>query len=232
MSSTMPLLPHRRSLILGTLAGVAASGLARAAEPAQKLDFDRVVVVNTLGGLENPNAPPTAEEEKSQVIVRLSPHSIDAQAIADLHASGTTAVNITVGHVSGSADPFEYTVAEIGRWQTWLREHPADFMPVFRAQDILQAKAQKKIGLIFGFQNALMLGDKPERVDLFGDLGVRIVQLTYNPANQIGDGSTASANHGLSAIGRQMVERLNQRRLLMDLSHSGQNTCLDAARAS
>ena len=77
-----------------------------------------------------------------------------------------------------------------------------------------------------------MLGTKPERVDLFADLGVRVIQLTYNPANQLGDGSMAPGNRGLTPLGHEVVERLNANRVMVDLSHSGQKTCLDAARAS
>jgi len=77
-----------------------------------------------------------------------------------------------------------------------------------------------------------MLGNDAGRTALFADLGVRIIQLTYNPANALGDGSAAAGNHGLTPFGRQIVAQLNRNRIIVDLSHSGQNTCLDAARAS
>ena len=70
------------------------------------------------------------------------------------------------------------------------------------------------------------------RVETFADLGVRVIQLTYNPANSLGDGSMAPQNRGLTPFGREVVERLNAARLMVDLSHSGERTCLDAARAS
>ena len=77
-----------------------------------------------------------------------------------------------------------------------------------------------------------MMGTDASRVDAFADLGVRVIQLTYNPANSLGDGSMAPGNHGLTAFGREVVERLNLNKVMVDLSHSGQQTCLDAARAS
>ncbi len=105
-------------------------------------------------------------------------------------------------------------------------------MKVLTAADILQAKSEGRIGIIYGFQNAAMMGDKVDRVDIFADLGVRVIQLTYNPANQLGDGSMAPENRGLTPFGREVVERLNAKRLMVDLSHSGERTCLDAARVS
>src|SRR5690606_36648088 len=77
-----------------------------------------------------------------------------------------------------------------------------------------------------------MVGDNLDRIDVFNDLGVRIIQLTYNPANHIGDGSMAPQNRGLTPFGRQVVERLNDARIMVDLLHSGQNTCLEAAKIS
>jgi membrane dipeptidase len=103
---------------------------------------------------------------------------------------------------------------------------------VYKAEDILRARAERRIGIIYGFQNAAMLGSDVKRVDLFANLGVRVIQLTYNPANALGDGSMAPANRGLTPFGRDVVERLNALRLMVDLSHSGQRTCLEAAQAS
>jgi membrane dipeptidase len=61
---------------------------------------------------------------------------------------------------------------------------------------------------------------------------VRVIQLTYNPANQLGGGSMAPETMGLTPFGREVVERLNAQRVMVDLSHSGRQTCLDAARFS
>src|SRR3546814_11575822 len=77
-----------------------------------------------------------------------------------------------------------------------------------------------------------MMGDDATRADIFADLGVRVIQLTYNPGNQLGDGSMAPQNRGLSPFGREVIERLNANRIMVDLSHSGERTCLEAAAHS
>ncbi len=124
------------------------------------------------------------------------------------------------------------TIQQIGVWDRIVRTHPKDLLKVETAADILRAKREGRIGIIFGFQNAAQVGDKLDRIDTFADLGVRVIQLTYNPANQIGDGSMAPGNRGLTPFGREVVARLNRNRVMVDLSHSGEQTCLDAARAS
>jgi len=61
---------------------------------------------------------------------------------------------------------------------------------------------------------------------------VRVFQLTYNPANLLGDGSMAPDNRGITDLGRAVIERCNANRVMVDLSHSGERTCLEAAAAS
>jgi len=213
----------------GLLATGAASVAAAPAGAASKRAKTRPVIVNALGGLENPNLdltrPPGAPAQTDKP-------DVDARAIADAKAAGLSAVNITLGYVAGPMDPYEYTIETIGTWDRILRDHPADLIKVDRAVDILKARDEGKIGVIYGFQNAVQIGDKLERIDTFGDLGVGVIQLTYNPANTLGDGSMATENRGLTPFGRQVVERLNANRIMVDLSHSGEHTCLDAIAAS
>ncbi|HEY2623390.1 MAG TPA: membrane dipeptidase [Dyella sp.] len=182
---------------------------------------DGGIIINALGGLDDPN------RGSDGLVPELTP-----RVLAEAHASGLTAVNITLGYVSGPDDPFEACVRDIAATDALVRQHDRDVMKVLSAADIRRAKAEKKVGLIYGFQNGAMMGNDAKRVDIFADLGVRVFQLTYNPANQLGDGSMAAQNRGLTPFGREVVARLNARHVMVDLSHSGEQTCLDAARAS
>lgn len=212
----------RRALLAAAAAAPAMMSEAAAQTGASR--WRGALTINTLGGLGNPNtddnAPPGAR-------IRL-----DSRTLAEAHASGLDAVNWTIGHVFGDGDPYEMTVSDIARYDRMIRDYPRDLLKVLTAADIERAQRERKIGIIYGFQNTSMLGDKVERVDTFTDLGVRVFQLTYNLANAVGDGSMAPGNRGLTEFGRQVVARLNDNRMIVDLAHSGQNTCLDAARTS
>lgn len=204
-----------RRAVLALAAATAASPALAAQDPLAGL-----TVINALGGLVDANTPDL-------------PHPvITRRLLADAHASGMTAVNCTFGYVAGSAEPFESTVADVARWDRLVRENPRDLIKVLSVADIVRAKAENKIGLIYGFQNAAMMGKDPARVDIFADMGVRVIQLTYNIANPLGDGSMAPEGRGLTPFGHEVVDRLNARRVMVDLSHSGRQICLDAARAS
>jgi membrane dipeptidase len=208
-------MPDRR-LFLGLAAATAAApALAAATDP-----IAGKIVINGLGGLGDPNIP-------GDVADPFSP-----RVLAEAHASGLTAVNCTLGYVSGKADPFEQSVRDVAEYDALLRRHERDLLKVLTAADIRRAKAERKIGIIYGFQNGAMMGRDASRADIFANMGVRVFQLTYNPANQLGDGSMAPENRGLTAFGREVVERLNRNKVMVDLSHSGERTCLEAARIS
>ncbi|WP_427917250.1 dipeptidase [Streptomyces sp. cg40] len=193
------------------------------------------MIVNALGQLDNPNTP-AARAAATQLNPDSGQLAVDDRAIAEARASGLTAVNITLGYTMGDLPPYEHTLDEIAVWDRILDAHPADLLKVRTADDIRRAHRERRIGVIYGFQNAVAVGEDPALVDSrvagFAQAGVRVVQLTYNQANHLGDGSMATANRGLTPFGRQVVEALNDHHLMVDLSHSGENTCLAAARHS
>ncbi|MFD1611191.1 dipeptidase [Sphingomonas tabacisoli] len=209
---------HDRRSFLALAAATAASPAIPAAIAPDPLK-DRIVV-NALGGLGDPNIDGEQDDP------------FTPRVLAEAHASGLTAVNCTLGYVSGPEDPFEKSVRDVAETDALLRRHSRDLLKVWTAADIRRAQAERKIGIVYGFQNGAMMGKDASRVDIFADLGVRVFQLTYNPANQLGGGSMAPGNPGLTEFGREVVARLNAKRVMVDLSHSGQQTCLEAARAS
>jgi membrane dipeptidase len=188
------------------------------------------MIINALGTIENPNL--ALARPQSDNPVDLSAPDVDARAIRDTREAGVNAVNVTLGYVGGSDDPFDYSLRTIRAWDEIVERHSSDLLKVSAATDIESAKNGGKIGVIYGFQNAAMMGNDAARVDTFADLGVRIIQLTYNPENQLGRGCMSPRDTGLTAFGRDVVERLNARNIMVDLSHSGTQTCLDAIRAS
>jgi len=141
-------------------------------------------------------------------------------------------VNVTIGYVAGPMEPFEHSIRQIGFWEARLNAHRDTLFKVLTPFDLLRARDERKIGIILGFQNAAMMGNDASRAEIFANLGVRVIQLTYNPANQIGDGAMAPGNRGLTPFGRELVSALNDSKVMVDLSHSGERTCLEAAEAS
>jgi membrane dipeptidase len=222
----------RRGFISLSAAALATASLRPARAESAGAAQQRLII-NALGALDDPNpSPERAAPTASSPISDPQPREFTDRVLRDAHRSGLTAVNLTLGFVAGPEEPFEFTVRDVARMDAIIRRQARDVLKVLTTADILRAQAEARIGLIYGFQNAVMLGNDASRVEVFADLGVRVIQLTYNPANSLGDGSAEPQNRGLTAFGREVVGQLNAHRLMVDLSHSGERTCLEATRTS
>ncbi len=76
------------------------------------------------------------------------------------------------------------------------------------------------------------MADELRTIRVFFQLGIRMMHLTYNRRNMIGDGCVEPANAGLSDFGKAVVVELNRVGVIVDCAHSGWQTSLEAARAS
>ena len=148
---------------------------------------------------------------------------------AELQATNITAINLTVSHMEHE---FEQTCDELAVWLERLREPNSGWMLIEGVADFRRARAEHKAGLIMGWQNMRAISDKLARIDLFHKIGIRIMQLTYNNRNFIGDGCLEKVDGGLSLFGHRVVERMNAVGVAIDLSHVGGTTALQAAGAS
>jgi membrane dipeptidase len=148
---------------------------------------------------------------------------------APLRAGGVTAANVTV---TDMLDGLEPTFDGIAEWLERIAAPDSPWLLVREASDIGLAKASGRTGLIMGWQNTLPIGRNLKRVRAFHALGVRVVQLTYNEANFVGDGCSEPRNGGLSLFGRELVGELNRVGVAIDLSHCSEATATEAARLS
>jgi membrane dipeptidase len=149
--------------------------------------------------------------------------------LSALAGCGLTAANFTV--VGPGAD-FEKTVRAVA-FVTAAAERHRDRLLVARSPaDLETARREGRLALILGFQTTDMLGADPTRIDVFGRLGVRIMQVTYNDRNLFGDGCLEPGNAGLSRAGREAVERMNARGVTVDASHCGERTTRETIETS
>ncbi len=159
-----------------------------------------------------------------------TPVQVDAltpEMIANVKASGITALNLTIG---GRTPQGVFTT--MAKWERDLLRHPDVLMKIRTVADLATAKAQKKLGLIYGFQDGVAIDTDLSRVAMYHAFGLRIVQLTYNVRNMFGDGCLQPENGGLTPLGRQLVETLNAQGVIVDLGHCGQRTTAEAIEHS
>jgi membrane dipeptidase len=151
----------------------------------------------------------------------------------EIIASGLRCCVITVGNPGlYGADAFSDMKAEIEAYDAHIDGHTGRLARVRSVADIDASVRDGTLGLVYYPQNATPLERDPDRLDTLWDLGVRILQLTYNHRNLLGDGSSERTNAGLSEYGLEVVARMNALGMLVDVSHSGGRTTLDAIRFS
>ena len=191
------------------------------------------LIVNLQGSLANPNvALEAAKHGDSASIPPGATGRIDTRATTDARASGVSATCVTVGHVVGPGDPAARTYRELQDWQEFLSRPSSDFFLVRSTTDIEQFATAGKSGVILGFQNTEMLAGDSSTVKAFAQLGVRVMQLTYNAVNAVGFGCLSPEDQGLTAFGKQAVEAMNECGILVDLSHAGVRTLRTAIEVS
>jgi membrane dipeptidase len=209
--------------------GLTALALAEVATP-----FARAA--DAVG--EGPVSPEARALYARSIVVdaNLSPPIGDAapvlsKASLDLvRGSGVTAMKTTIG---GFNETFDDTVGELAIIQRVIEAYPDVFLQVRNVDDIARAKRENRAGIIFSFEGVAMLDGKLDRIDLFRDLGVRVMQLSYNDISPFAAGTLAKPETlGLTPLGHQAVERMNRLGVAVDLSHANAHTTMDAIAAS
>jgi membrane dipeptidase len=146
-----------------------------------------------------------------------------------LRAGGIDALNVTTCHFEAD---YREACDRIAGWLARTRAPGSEWRLIERAADFDAAKQAGQIGIVMGWQNMRPVEDDLDRIALFHKLGVRIMQITYNYRNFLGDGCLETDGAGLSALGRDAVRLMNDLGVAIDLSHVGERTSYDAIECS
>ena len=154
-------------------------------------------------------------------------------AAQEQYREALRACGVTVGAATvGGGWTFRDAVREIAEWRELFDHLPELVLQVLGPEDVAKVKQQGRLGVVLHFQNSTHFEKDLRNVDVFFGLGVRIVQLTYNDQNLVGSGCTEPGDGGLTRFGRELLGRLNDLGLVVDLSHCGPRTSADAVRLS
>jgi membrane dipeptidase len=150
----------------------------------------------------------------------------------ELNAFRTCGINIFHNAFGiGGPTSYEDALLYMASYSAFINRYTNDFVRITSVKEMENAKRDKKIGVIIGLQNADEFRS-PDDVKLFHGLGMRCAQLTYNTQNLIGSGSTERVDGGVSDFGSEIIKRMNEIGMLVDVSHSGDRTTLDAIEIS
>lgn len=221
----------RRHLIGGASAAVAAAGFPHIARAAYQLDgatprrYSRRAVDLVRRSLVIDMLAPLKIEFDRDFYAR----PLSERDEAEFRASGITGFHHAFG-IGGPAAR-EQALTQMAIVGQYAGRNGHLFRMAGTAADLDRAKRENKCAIIMGFQNADQFHTAAD-VKLFHDMGLRCAQLTYNSQNRIGSGSTDRVDGGVSDFGEAIIKAMNEAGMLVDVSHSGDRTTLDAIAMS
>ncbi len=144
----------------------------------------------------------------------------------------TTVCTANVLSTSGFAPDLSYVafadlVSEIALMLADMTKQGDSVVKIARADDILSARQRGAIGFLPTVEH-LAMGAELHHIDVLYGLGVRLAGVTYSRRAITGDGQFERADCGLSDLGIAAVERMNDLGMIVDLSHAGTRTALEA----
>ena len=120
-----------------------------------------------------------------------------------------------------------------------LEAHPDRIALATTADEVLEIAASGRLVALIGMENAYPLGDSVEDVAMWAERGVRYASITHFGNNQFGGSSNPNTeagepaeDPGLSDLGRELVAALNDHGIVIDVSHVGKRTMLEAIALS
>ncbi len=153
--------------------------------------------------------------------LKADPYPISPKSLAIAQDSGITGIKASL---AGGVGGFEEAVHDAAFLQHVVESYPGHFLQVRSAEDFRRAKSEHKLGILFSFETPSPLGIDLNRIDLFRNLGVRVMQITYNSPSPFGVGCLGADTEGLTDLGRQAIARMNAAGVTLDLSHSNTQT--------
>lgn len=131
-----------------------------------------------------------------------------------------------------SGEGFTETVKAIGNIYNLTDIEEKKIQVARTLRDIEEGAEAGKRSIILAFQDPHPIENSLDNLRALYELGVRVVQLTYNKANYIGTGCTETIDRGLTDFGARLIEEMNKLGMIVDLSHCSKLTALAAIEAS
>ena len=178
------------------------------------------------------------------VIDMLAESSLPENLFQDMAEGGLTCGSFTIGacglkhFVRGTLPQHEdwwsreATVQDISLWNGFFEDSSNNIAPVRSVADIRAAKSSGQVGILLNTQNSICLGTDIDNVDFFHNLGLRVVQITYNHQNFMGAGCLEDPGKRLSLFGIDAIGRMNEVGMLVDTGHTGDGSIKHAVEVS
>ena len=142
--------------------------------------------------------------------------------------AGLDAVHVTIVY----HEDYDEFLARVKEWDKHFQEN-SDLIFLGKShEDIERAKLEKKTAIFFGFQNCSPIEDDIGLVEKIYENGCRFMQLTYNNQSLLATGCYEKNDSGVTNFGKEAIKEMNRLGIVIDMSHSGEKSTLDAIEIS
>lgn len=148
----------------------------------------------------------------------------------DFSAFSITMSNGSDGSVPEVFERFEYTNDYLTKVNGGDK-----YIQILQVSDFDRVLTEGKIGVFYNFQSMNAFGDDIKNIEKYYNLGLRRANFTYNKDNAFGGGSVSNedgSNDGVTEYGYEVIREMNRIGMVVDCSHSSNQTCIDMATAS
>jgi len=145
-----------------------------------------------------------------------------------MREGGLDAVHVTIAY----HEVFREMVANIEDWNRRFESFPELIFHGRSGDDVRRAQREGRTAIFFGFQNPSPIEDDVGLVEICYMLGARFMQLTYNNQSLLATGCYEEKDAGVTRMGREVIAEMNRVGMIVDMSHSGERSTLDAIEIS
>jgi len=154
-----------------------------------------------------------------------------APALRDLERWRTSGIDYLSINVGFDVTPWTLAVEAVSQDRQWVREHPEAFVQAEAAEDVRRARREGKLAVSFDLEGMDALNGDLGMGDVYYRLGVRQMLFAYNRNNKAG-GGCHDEDVGLTPFGRDVIREMNRVGMLVDGSHCGYRTTMEAMELS
>ena len=129
-------------------------------------------------------------------------------------------------------EDYDELLVEIKKWEKYFNQNSDLIFLGKNFKDIEKAHQENKTAIFFGFQNCSPIEDDINLVEKVHKLGCRFMQLTYNNQSLLATGCYEKIDSGVTNFGREAIKEMNRVGIVIDMSHSGEKSTLDAIEFS
>lgn len=140
-------------------------------------------------------------------------------------------LQMTAAYISPKYEKsFKRACGIINHFERQIKKYSEELLQVKTKEDILTVEQEKKIGCLLTIENGRAIEDKLENIEYFYKKGVKVMSITWNEDNLLGCGALTKQDNGLTEFGKQYVQKLNEKKMIVDVSHSSEKTFWDTMK--